>query len=79
LSPARVVVLHEHGHDPPGIVVEVYDHSEPSAGLQDVLPVEALTPRQRVILSVIGRLDRAEDQLEVIQQPAAPAQRKMLL
>jgi len=78
LSPARVVVLDEHGHDPSGIVVEVYDHAEPPAGLQDVLSVKTPTPRQRVVLSVIGRLDRAEDQFEVLQQPAASAQREML-
>lgn len=58
--------------------MHVYDHSEPPAGFQDVLPAGTLTPGQRVIVSVIRRLDCAEVQLKVLAQPAASTQRQML-
>ena len=65
-----VVVLDEDRDDPGRIVVEVYDHAQPPAGLQ-IPPVEALTPGTRVVLAVIRCLDGCEDRVDVVEQPVA--------
>jgi hypothetical protein len=68
---SRVVVLHEDRDDPCGNVVEVYDHAQPATGIEQVLPVEALTARARVLFVVVGNRDGRKDEVEVLQQPAA--------
>jgi hypothetical protein len=74
---SRVVVLDKDRDDPCGNVVEVYDHAQPATGIEEVLPVEALTPRAWVFLVMVGNRDGRKDEVEVLQQPAALSPSKM--
>jgi hypothetical protein len=67
LSP-WIVVLHNGGHDPRGILAIVYDDSQPTARL-DVLTIETLAARYRVQCAVVGAGDGANDHVDVVEQP----------
>lgn len=55
------------GHDPRGLVIEVYDHPQPPSGI-DVSPIEVLAARDRVIKAVVGMRDGAEDQFVLVYE-----------
>jgi hypothetical protein len=55
--------LDQGGHDPCGLVVEVYDYPQPPAGIY-VPSIEVLAARDRVVDAVIGMRDSAESRLQ---------------
>jgi hypothetical protein len=59
--------LDQCGHDPRGLVIEVYDHPQPSSGI-DVSPIEVLAARDSVVNAVIGVRNGAEDQLVLVYE-----------
>ena len=52
-------------------MVEVYDHPQPAPRIERILLVEALAARARVVRAVVGKRNRREDQVDVLEQPAA--------
>jgi hypothetical protein len=55
------------GHDPRGLVIEVYDHPQPPSGI-DVSPIEMLAARDCVISAMVGMGDGAEDQFVLVYE-----------
>ena len=56
------VFLDHCGHDPSGLVTEVYDHPQPPSGI-DVSPIEVLAARDSIVNAVIGMRDGASQWL----------------
>jgi hypothetical protein len=67
--------LDQCGHDPRGLVVEVYDYPQPPAGI-DVPAIEALAAWDRVIDAVVGVRDGAQDELVLVYE-LRPAERQV--
>ncbi|MGP0102679.1 MAG: hypothetical protein ACLPUT_13810 [Solirubrobacteraceae bacterium] len=66
-----IIVLYYDGHDPRGILAEVYDDPQPAVRL-DVLAVETLATGDRVQDTMVGPRDRPHDHVDVIEQPGTP-------
>jgi hypothetical protein len=65
------VFLIERRYDPSGLVIEVYDYPEPSPGGREVGAVVAFSAWDRVVGAVIGTLDRAEDDIDMVEKASA--------
>jgi hypothetical protein len=59
--------LDQCGHDPRGLVIEVYDHPQPPSGI-DVSPIEVLAARDSIVNAVIGMRDGAENQFVLVYE-----------
>jgi len=64
------VTLDDCGHDSGGVLIEVYDHPQPTPGIK-VLAVEALSDGVRIGLVEIRPGDRRHDRAYVVEQPGA--------
>jgi hypothetical protein len=67
--------LDQCGHDPRGLLVEVYDYAQPATGI-DVLSIEVLAAWDRVLDAVVGMSDGAEDELVLVYE-LRPAERQV--
>jgi hypothetical protein len=63
-------ILDEGRHDPDRLFVEVYDDPQPTTEF-GVPAVKALAAWDRVIHMKLGRCNRCEDHVDLVQQPGA--------
>ena len=64
------------GHDKRRRLREVYDHPQPTPGIE-ILAVEALTTRLLIVLAVVGDVHDIDDRVDVVDQlwPTDPQMR----